>query len=87
MKELALLLGERDRELAAAHACRQALNEFRHCVLAIGSNQLGERREQARLRKTVAIDPVMARFRPGLVEIAERGPLLLVIGQRRAGGC
>ena len=66
---------------------RKAFDEFRHRVLAIGSDQFGERREQAGLRQAVAVDAVVPRFRPGLVEIAERGLFLLVIGQRVAGGC
>ena len=64
---------------------RDAFGEFRDRILAIGADQFGERREQAGLRQAVAIDAVMARFRPGLVEIAERGLLLLVVGQGIAG--
>src|ERR1700760_1344972 len=80
-----LLLRQREREFAVAHARRNPLDEFRDRVLAIGTDQFGECREQARLREAVAVDAVMARFRPGLVEIAERGLLLLVVGQRVAG--
>ena len=83
---LVLLFRQRDSELAVVHAGWQALNEFRHRVLAICPYQFGERREQARLCETVAVDPVMARFRPGLVEIAERGLFLLVVRQRLAAG-
>src|SRR3954471_24748154 len=72
----ALLLRQRDRKLAVADAHRQAFHEFRHCVLAIGADQFGERREQARLREAVAIDAVVPRLRPGLIEVAERGLLL-----------
>jgi hypothetical protein len=64
-----LLPCQPDRKLAVANPARQALGEFRHRVLAIGSDQLGERRKQARLRQAVAVDAVVPRFRPGLVEI------------------
>jgi hypothetical protein len=74
------LLRERDRELAVADADGKAFREFRHGVFAIGSDQLGECREQACLRKAVAVDAIVPRLRPGLVEVAERGPLLFVIG-------
>ena len=76
----------RDREFAVADAGREAFDEFRHGVFAIGADQFGERGEQAGLRQAIAIDAIVPRFRPGLVEIAERGLFLLVIGQRIAGG-
>ena len=79
-----LLLRQRQRKLAVADAGRKAFDEFRHRVFAIGRDQFGERREQARLRQAVAVDAVVARFRPGLVEVAERGLLLFVVGQRIA---
>src|SRR5262249_33588866 len=85
LKARALLLRQRDRELAVAHASWQSLDEFRNRGLAIGADQLGECRKQARLRKAIAVDAIMARLRPCLVEIAERGLLLLVVGQRVAG--
>jgi len=53
-RETSLLLCERDRELAVAHARRQAFDEFCHRILAIGADQFGERRKQARLRETIA---------------------------------
>src|SRR5579859_2230753 len=80
-----LLLRQRDRELAVADARRDTFDKFRDRVLAIGADQLGQRGEQARLREAVAVDAVMARVRPGLVEIAERGLLLLLIRQGIAG--
>src|SRR5579864_1916683 len=84
-KACALLLRQRQRELAVAHASREALGEFRDRVLAIGADQLGEGRKQARLRQAIAVDAFMARFGPGLVQIAERSLLLLMVGQRIAG--
>ena len=80
-----LLLRQRDRKFAVADAGGEAFHEFRHRVLAVGADQFGEGREQAGLREAVAIDAIVARFRPGFVEIAERGLLLFVIGQRVAG--
>src|SRR4051812_26037373 len=80
-----LLFRQRQRELAVADAAGEAFDEFRHRVLAVGADQLGKGGEQARLRETIAIDAVMPGFRPGFVEIAERGLLLFVIGQRVAG--
>ena len=68
-----LLLRQLEREFAVAHAGGEALDEFRDRVLAIGADEFGQRREQARLCEAVAIDALMARFRPGLTEIAERG--------------
>jgi hypothetical protein len=81
-----LLLRKRDRELPVADAGRKAFDEFRHRVFTIGPNQFGERRKQAGLRQTVAIDAIVPGFRPGLVEVAERGLLLFVIGPRVARG-
>ena len=80
---LTLLSGPRNRELAIADARRNCFDELRHRVLTIGPHQLRERGKQARLRKAVAIDPVMARFSSGLVEVTERGSFLLVVGQER----
>ena len=84
-RERLLLLRQRNRKLAVADARGQALDEFRHRVLAIGADQFGERREQAGLRQAVAIDAVVPRFRPGLVEITQRRLFLFVVGQRVAG--
>src|SRR5215472_12559505 len=84
-KACALLLRQRQRELAVAHASRESFGEFRDRVLAIGADQLGEGRKQARLGEAIAVDALMARFGPGFVEIAERSLLLLVVGERVAG--
>src|SRR6185312_15463160 len=64
---------------------RNALGELCDCVLAIGRDQLGQRREQARLREAVAIDAIVARFRPRLTQIAQGGLLLVEVGKRVAG--
>ena len=82
-----LLLRQRQRKFAVAHAGGKALDEFRHRVLAIGGDEFGQCSEQARLREAVAVDAVMARFGPGLVEVAQRRLLLFVIGKRFAGEC
>src|SRR6185312_15660052 len=81
------LLLECDREFAVADARDETFDEFCHGVFAVGADQLSESGEQAGLCEAIAIDAVVPCFGPGLVEIAERGPLLLVIGQRLAGSC
>ncbi len=75
-----LLPRQRQRELPL-RTRRQPLDELRHRLFAIGADQFGQRGEQARLREAVAVDAVMARLGPGLVQIGERGLLLLVVGQ------
>ena len=77
---------KRDRKFAVADADRQAFDEFRHRVFAVGSDQFGKGCEQARLRQAVAVDAIVPRLRPGLVEIAQRRLFLFLIGQRVAGG-
>src|ERR1700731_3940886 len=85
--ERSLLLRHLNRKLTVADADGKAFHEFCHRVFAVGSDKFGERCEQAGLRQAIAIDAIVPRLRPSLVEIAERGLLLLVIGQRVAGGC
>src|SRR5260370_21374964 len=80
-----LLLRHLRRKLAVADADGKAFHEFRYRVFAVGSDQFGERREQAGLRQAVAIDAIVPRLRPVLVEIAEPGLVLFLIGQRVAG--
>src|SRR5260370_34681 len=80
------LPGPRGRELAIADAGGEALRIGRDRVFAVGSDQFGEGGEQACLCQAVAIDPIVARLGPGLVEIAEGCLLLFLIGQRIAGG-
>ena len=43
-RERALLLRHPNRKLAVAHAHREAFDELRHRVLAVGADQFGERR-------------------------------------------
>src|SRR5258706_7539404 len=81
-----LLPRQPSRKLAIADADGKAFRIGRHRVFPIGPDQFGEGCEQAGLRQAVAIDAIMPRLRPGLVEIAERSLLLLMIGQRIAGG-
>src|ERR1700682_237957 len=81
-----LLPRPRGRELAIADAGGEAFRIGRDRVFAVGSDQLSEGGEQACLCQAVAIDAIVARLGPGLVEIAERGLLLFLIGQRIAGG-
>src|ERR1700732_2106642 len=81
-----LLSRPRGRELAIADAVGEAFGIGRDRVFAVGSDQFGEGGEQACLCQAVAIDAVVPRLGPGLVEIAEGGLLLFLIGQRIAGG-
>ena len=80
-----LLLRQRQREFAVANAGREIFDEFRDRVFAIGRDQFGECGEQAGLRQAVAVDAVVPRFGPSLVELAERSLLLFVVGKRIAG--
>ena len=73
------------RELAIADAKGKTLDEFGYRVFAVGSDQLGEGREQAGLRQAIAIDAIVSCFRPGFAEVAEGGLLLFLIGQQVAG--
>src|SRR5690606_27019013 len=66
-----LLPPHRQRELAAADALAQALGEAGGGILAIGRDQLVQRREEGNLRQAVAVDALDARFFPGLGEIGE----------------
>src|SRR5882757_7187488 len=45
-----------DGEFAVADAAGKALDEFGHRVLAIGADELGKGRKQARLCQAVAVD-------------------------------
>ena len=64
--------------IASAEIFRVARGRF----LAIGGNQLREREEQRGLRQTIAVDTVVAGFRPRILEIAEREAFLLVLRNR-----
>ena len=74
-----LLLELDHREFAAADAASETFDELRHGVLAIGADQFGECGEQAGLRQAIAVDTVVTRFRPCLVEVIQRGTLLILI--------
>src|SRR5262245_40371553 len=73
-----------DRELAVADALREPLGVTCRGVLAIGADELAQRREQARLRHAVAVDAVKPGLCPRLVQIAEGNLFLLVIRNRLA---
>ncbi|SRR5579885_1917830 len=72
------------REFAVADARGKALGEGRRGVLAVGGDEFGERGEQTGLRQAIAVDAVEPGFGPGFLQIAERDPLLLVVGRRIA---
>ena len=73
-----------EREFTVADARAQAIGERRGGFFAIGGHEFGERGEQARLRKAVAVNAVVARFRPGFVEVAECHHFLFAVGNRLA---
>ena len=80
-----LLPGEFDRELAVANASAQAFREGGRGVLAVGRDQLGERREQARLGQTIVLDAVEARLGPCFAQIRECDLFLFVLRHRLLG--
>ena len=80
---IVLLPRQRQREFAVADALGETFGKAGGGFLAIGGHEFGEGGEQAGLRQTVAVDAVEARLRPGLVQIAERSPLLLMVRPAR----
>jgi len=77
-----LLPPQVDRKFAVANPGWQILGIARGRVLAVGRDELCERREQRGLRQAVLIDAVETGFGPGLPQIAQRALLLLVLGNR-----
>jgi two-component system chemotaxis response regulator CheY len=74
-----LLARQLHREFAIADPWSEVLGIARRRFFAVGGNELHEREEERGLRQAIAVDAVVVRFRPGLLQIAERQPLLLVI--------
>src|ERR1043166_7985574 len=68
-----------EREFAIADALRQSFGETGGRILTIGADEFREGGEQASLRQTIAIDAVVARLRPGLVQKAKRCALVFVV--------
>ena len=73
-----------EREFTVADARAQAIGERCGGFFAIGGHEFGQRGEQARLRKAVAINAVVARFCPGFVEVAQCHHFLFAVGNRLA---
>ena len=69
-----------DGEFAVMDAPGKAFGVVRRCLLAVRGDQLGQRQEERGLREAVPIDPIVARVHPGFLQIAERQPLLFMIG-------
>jgi len=78
------LPGLLEREFTIADACAQSIGEGCGGFFAIGGHELSERGEQARLRKAVAVNAIVARFRPGFVQVAQCHHFLFAIGNRLA---
>ena len=74
------------RKFAAADAAGEAFDELRHRIFAIGADEFSERGEQARLRQAIAIDAIVTRFSPCLIQIVQRRPLLILIGRKAVSG-
>ena len=69
-----------DGEFAVMDAPGELFGVACRCLLAVGGDQLGKRQEERGLREAIPIDPVVARMHPGFLQIAERQPLLFMIG-------
>src|SRR5689334_2068857 len=74
-----LLPGELEGEFAAGDALGEAGGEFGGRVLAVRGDELAQGGEQACLRHAVAVDAVEPGFGPGLVQVADRDLLLLML--------
>src|SRR5579863_4047515 len=75
-----LLPRQLHRKFAVTNARRQAFGVRGGSFLAVGRDQFGEREEQRGLRQAVAVDAFVPRADPCFLEIAERQPLLFVVG-------
>src|SRR5690606_18116771 len=63
----------------------QVFGEMGRGLLAVSGHELGECREQARLRQAIEIDAVEPCFGPGLLKIAQGSLLLFEIARRLVG--
>src|SRR5215813_3243836 len=77
-----LLSCQIDREFSIADAQRQSLGKTRGRFLSVGGDEFSEGGEQASLCQAIAVDPIEARFGPGLSQIAQRCALVLVVPMR-----
>ena len=77
-----LLPREVEREFSVANPPAEPLGKACGGFFAVSRNQLGKCREQAGLRQAIAVDPLDARVRPSLVQVAERNALLLMFRSR-----
>jgi len=74
-----LLPRQHDRKFAVADARGEVFRVAGCRLLPIGRDQFDQREEQRGLREAVTLDPVMTGFSPGVLQVAERELLLLVI--------
>jgi len=73
------MLDQSQREFALADAHGKPFRKARGRLLAVGRDELGEGSEQAGLGEAVSIDAIDARLSPGLLQIPQRHPFLLMI--------
>src|SRR5208282_344688 len=74
-----LLPRQLHRKLAVANSRGKVFRVTGGRFLAVGGNQLGECQEERGLRQAIAIDAVVMRLRPRLLQTNERQALLFVI--------
>jgi hypothetical protein len=74
-----LLPRQLHRKLAVANSRGKIFRVTGSRFLAVGGNQLGECQEERGLRKAIAIDAVVMRLRPRLLQTNERQALLFVV--------
>jgi len=60
----------------------QAFHELRHRVFAVGSDQSAKAANRLACARQIAIDAIVPRLCPSLVEVAQRGLFLLMVGKR-----
>ena len=80
-----LLPRDLDGEFAVVNAGDKPFGITRGRVFSVGGDQFGERQEQRGLRQAVPIDTVVLGVHPRLLQITERKPFLLVIGDGLMG--
>src|SRR5512139_284935 len=75
-----LLPGLLERKFTFANSRTQAIGECGGGLFTIGGYKLRKGRKKAGLRQAVAVNAIVARFRPSLMEVAKCHKFLLAIG-------
>jgi Dihydroorotase and related cyclic amidohydrolases len=73
-----------DREFTVANAVAETVGEFGGRFFTICGDEFGKSCEQAGLRQAIAVNSVVTRLGPGLLQVAECHALLVAIGNRLA---